>query len=526
MSHHTYAWVLLVSLVGVSHAHADPARAGSDRQQRARDRAERCEADPRVRLGLVDASVCVGAALFFHETFEGNGRTCGSCHPAQNNYTLDADFIATLSADDPLFVSEHDPELSHLEIPALLRRYGLIVVNPDGFEAPTEKFVVRSVPHMLGLATSRTLPPPHPLSATHAEDGTLVPPLERLGWSGDGSPGEGRLLDFADGAIRQHMTKRLERVPERDFVLPTDEERAAIAVFSGSIGRMQDFAMSRAKLRDPGAERGRQVFLTGNGRECSSSCHFEGNANAAILEDDGRLARVGNKTFDIGTALVRVPEVDALHIPLDGGHGTGPLDLDFDGVDDSFGNGGMNVPALIEAADTAPMYHTHAFATVEDAVGFYASPEFANSFVGQTFETDNRALGEPFPLTDRDTKDVGRMLRVLNAALNCQMASYRVEAALRIHERYYPKQRALRSGLLELAIAEIDDAVGVLSAVDRLQPNTQRLLAYTRSLLRAHMRHDDRPALPVRTALRLLARALVSLGDGLEMPLGQGTLMF
>ena len=47
-----------------------------------------------------------GRQLFFNETFNGNGRTCGTCHPAENNLTLDPAFIATLPPNNPLFVAE------------------------------------------------------------------------------------------------------------------------------------------------------------------------------------------------------------------------------------------------------------------------------------------------------------------------------------------------------------------------------------------------------------------------------------
>ncbi len=49
-----------------------------------------CNQDPRVTSGLVPVTVCAGARVFFDETFGGNGRTCGTCHPAQNNFTLDS----------------------------------------------------------------------------------------------------------------------------------------------------------------------------------------------------------------------------------------------------------------------------------------------------------------------------------------------------------------------------------------------------------------------------------------------------
>jgi hypothetical protein len=73
-----------------------------------------------------DALVARGAQLFFHETFGGNGRTCGTCHRAEDNLTLSPDFIATLPQSDPLFVAENVPELAELENPQLLRHDALI----------------------------------------------------------------------------------------------------------------------------------------------------------------------------------------------------------------------------------------------------------------------------------------------------------------------------------------------------------------------------------------------------------------
>ena len=60
-----------------------------------------------------------GRRLFTEETFGGNGRTCATCHPADNNFTIDTAFIATLPPRDPLFVAEFNPKLRDLEIPEL-----------------------------------------------------------------------------------------------------------------------------------------------------------------------------------------------------------------------------------------------------------------------------------------------------------------------------------------------------------------------------------------------------------------------
>ena len=35
------------------------------------------------RLVKLDKLISQGAELFFEETFRGNGRTCGTCHPVQ-----------------------------------------------------------------------------------------------------------------------------------------------------------------------------------------------------------------------------------------------------------------------------------------------------------------------------------------------------------------------------------------------------------------------------------------------------------
>jgi len=124
------------------------------------DRIAACSADPRVTTGVVSLDTCVGADLFLRETFGGNGRSCGTCHPVAHNATIDPAFIATLPPTSPLFVAETNPALAKLEIPAIMRQFGLILENLDGFTPdPTTNFVLRAVPHTLSLATSVTNPP-------------------------------------------------------------------------------------------------------------------------------------------------------------------------------------------------------------------------------------------------------------------------------------------------------------------------------------------------------------------------------
>src|SRR5262245_9366673 len=108
----------------------------------AEQRVTACAQDPRVVTGLASAELCAGAGVFFEETFGGNGRTCGTCHPASNNLTLDVAFINSRPQSDPLFVFENDPaHLGNLETSSLRAGAG-ILENVDGFQDPTHKFVI------------------------------------------------------------------------------------------------------------------------------------------------------------------------------------------------------------------------------------------------------------------------------------------------------------------------------------------------------------------------------------------------
>ena len=111
-----------------------------------------CLTKPQPQPDPQTALITRGKALFFNETFGGNGRTCGTCHREENNFTIDPAFIATLPNDDPLFVAEFNPALKkNFENPRLMREFGLITENLDGFGDLERKFTLRGVPHVLAL---------------------------------------------------------------------------------------------------------------------------------------------------------------------------------------------------------------------------------------------------------------------------------------------------------------------------------------------------------------------------------------
>jgi hypothetical protein len=177
-----------------------------------------------------DPLVEKGRKLFFEETFGGNGRTCGTCHRAERNFTIDVAFIATLPSNDPLFVHETNLDLAALENAYLLRNHALFLENLDGFDKPG---VFRSAQHTLGLRFTTA-----PAGGGDIQNSGL---LGALGWSGDGAPGTGTLREFAVGAIVQHMPKTLARDPGLDFRLPTEDELDALEAFQLSLGRQEAY---------------------------------------------------------------------------------------------------------------------------------------------------------------------------------------------------------------------------------------------------------------------------------------------
>jgi cytochrome c peroxidase len=372
-----------------------------------------------------------GRELFNNETFDGNGRTCATCHPATNNFTIDPAFIAKLPKSDPLFVAETNPALAKLEDSKALREHALITENVDGMDRPG---VLRGVPHTLALPVS---------IAREADDDTNqdfpdgTKPVHALGWSADGSPEDGSLGQFAVGAVVQHLTKTMNRVEGVDFRLPTKAELAALDAFQRSLGRQKEIDLAALTFLDDAAQRGKDLFEgTGVNRSCTA-CHA--NAGANVVDDEDPTVTFNNN-FDTGTRLL----------------GTGPADAGF-GQDHQagvpgFGNGTINTPPLIEAADTAPFFHNNSAATLEDSIRFYTTPTFANSPSGSrgVFVLNNAAIA-----------DIAAFLRALNARENAHSAFVAVVDARRERDN---------SELLQAVAADIQDGIEVLDA-SKLAPD-------------------------------------------------------
>jgi len=361
----------------------------------------------------LDPLVSEGQQLFFNETFAGNGRTCATCHRAQNNFTIDAKFIATLPPFDPLFVAEFVPALAaNFENPVLMRQMGLIKENLDGFDDLANKFVMRGVPHTLALPTSLT-------PAANGADGATLPPNQRTGWSGDGAPGGGTLREFAIGAVTQHFTLSLGRVPGVDFRLPTDEELDALEAFQLSLGRQEDLDLSLLRLKDPLARRGKALFLA---TDTSGGTVAAGKCNVCHANAGANLAGAPGQNFNFDTGVEALPDNRADLIAPgqrrpDGGFGRAPHPR----IAGAFGNGSFNTPPLVEAADTGPFFHDNVVRTIEEAVAFYNSQAFANSAAGRFIASrDSGRIG--IRLEPTQVSAIAAFLRVINALENIREA--------------------------------------------------------------------------------------------------------
>jgi hypothetical protein len=379
-----------------------------------------------------------------------------------------------LPQNDPIFVAETQPALAqNFENPTLMRKFGLILENLDGFTNLSTNFVMRGVPHTLAMLPT-TLRPRSALVLSFGVDVTAVPPNERTGWSGDGAPGTGTLREFIIGAITQHYPRTLARVPASggiagDFRLPTIAELDELEAFQKSTGRRSDLVLTGTgalRLKNESAARGQVIFNTvgnfpilgivgsNNGAGKCFFCHNGGGAGDGVEVQFFGVAPTATSNLNFNTGIENQPSrpqtlvSPAQLIPRDGGFGTL---LNGDGRGGR-GDGTFNVPVLIEAADTPPFFHDNSIGTLEGAVEFYNSDSFNNSpaggFVGN------------IKLQATEVEAVASFLRVINALENIRSAR---DLAIRARNS---TSQSIADELLRLSIAEIKDAIKVLNCAN------------------------------------------------------------
>jgi len=310
---------------------------------------------------------------------------------------------------------------------------------------------MRGVPHTLSLGLTNGI--------GNAASG---PPDHRLGWSGDGAPGRSTLHEFTFGAIMQHFTKTLARKPGVDFRVPTEEELDALEAFQLFTGRQKPVNFSAMFPTDRRAQNGANLFF---GTGCSS-CHT----------DLFGFVDAGNLNFDTGVSNLTpdLPDDDGFLTP---------------------GDGTFNVPPLAEAADTAPLFHNNAAATIEDAVAFYFSPTFQASPSSQFIFNQ---------LSSDEQGDIAAFLRVVNSFSNIAQVQKRVQYVKTVRSPG-------NTDLLTIALADARDARTVLAA-QNLNASVQKQLGSAEALLKSARTDKDKNRAPTLTkVLALLDNAAAAL---------------
>ena len=417
---------------------------------------------------VLGAQVALGRQIFHNETFNGNGRNCGTCHRADNNFTIDPNYIAGLPQTDPLFVAENQPALAGLENSALLRKYGLVLTNVDGPGVD----VFRSVPHTLSLATTTK-------GETIAAGGDFVADeafAAATGWSGDGAPGSGSLREFTLGAVAQHFTKTLARQAGVDFRVPTGAELDAIQAYLLSLGRSKDYPVYQLTFLDPLTQAGKALFdtkqniCTHNTAQSggpSPAAHCPGgesvvtgataNCNGCHQNAGGRSSTTNaNPTRNTGVENFKIHPARLVKTDLayDGGFGVSQRTSCGPNADQTcYGDGRFNTAPLIEAADTAPFFHNHSVSTLEEAVASYNSDAFNLSPGSATSKGANRQV----KLDSTQIVAVASFLRAINALENIRLSN-------RLDNQARQVANAASSKILSaLAIEENQDAIRVLN---------------------------------------------------------------
>jgi cytochrome c peroxidase len=483
-----------------------------------------CNGDPRVWEGLVTFDECVGARLFFDEKFNGNGRTCGSCHPASNNFTIDRTFMQSLPATDPLFIADSPSfPLASLEVPEL-HTFGLIRENLDGFGDLDHKFVLRSVPHLFSMSTTL---------ARDTTDGTSAAFAERAGWSGDGVTG-GTLRDFTNGAIEQHFPKDLSRTPGTSFRVATASELDRIRAFQLALGRKNELNLNNVHLTDSFAEQGRLDFLDPQIGRCNE-CHGNAGANALAT---GKNANFFGNFEQFAADHASLPVLNGVTIRDGGFGGQGLASPNVKvrvntAVPDGFGDGSFNTAPLIEAADTGPFFHHNNSGSEGPVIGlvaaitFYASSNFNESPAGQKLI---QQFGTPITLPGSSNVEIAAFLRVLNTFFNLDLATQRLNASKRLNSAYWDYRKDVQQGLLKLGREEVADALKVLASSDGppLHVAQQATISSILTKVDAALATTDPATRLARTneALALIAGVRPTFGTGVTFTLGAGTLMF
>jgi len=350
-----------------------------------------------------------GRTLFTRETFNGNGRTCLSCHqPGSDQFGLTPATIAAMPEDDPLFVFEKNVNILRLTArskPSDLRGHirgatgeaeilagsgdtyfvfgggqlSGVIADTNGnsgqhlgftlgdLEGPTaSNGSGRGLEDHEMLRHGRALVLENIDGFTKREVFRTSPHLLNIAKTAPyGLSGEfANLRDFSAGAVAQHAPRSMARVSGTDFREPTAEELAAMEAFMNSIvtpgvgdPTFEHFVTTEAQ------KRGRSLFF-GNEAKCSK-CHSGPTLSHSDGSLPGSVAGV-NENFDTGIANLLMNGSTGSNLP------TEPAGL-------ARSTRKFNTPPLFGIRLSAPYFHDGSATNLRSAVEFYDGPEFISS---------------------------------------------------------------------------------------------------------------------------------------------------
>lgn len=336
-----------------------------------------------------------GFRVFTEETFDGNGRTCATCHLPEEQYNIAPSDIRKLKGEALQQVLASN--VPGLENPTLVMERGLF--NTRGGPPPGDDALDCDNGMECEHIEFRGSMTVGPLALTTASIGTLGLPSPALGWSANGSPtgfmhhgvpdldADGSIRAFANGAVAQHFTTCLERTLNVCFRLATAAELDAMEAFQNWLGRREEFEIANMTFNDGNAQVGKALYMS-NEASCNV-CHRNGGARFSPFIFSNPAGPNINQHSDVNDESHRLTELTGVFIPRDEGIGIDPPGPA------PFEHEAFNSQPVIEAARKEAFFHNHAFLSnkrgkpvpiefgggIEGATTFYFREPFVGSQV-------------------------------------------------------------------------------------------------------------------------------------------------
>ena len=458
-----------------------------------------------------------GFRLFNNETFGGNGRTCGTCHLPDKNYTISpADISHLKNPLRDLVFARNTPGLENAE---LVRKFTLFNIGPGdaNVEFPEGPFRTSMTMAGLDLTVSNFRLPNFP--------GPVGP---QLGWSGDGAPrdffhhgnpdpnADGTLRSFTNGAIAQHFPKTLNRREGVDFRFATDDELDAIEAFLKWLGRRplnpvnfeapvnREFDILQMTFNDARVREGLAIF-TSNKASCSG-CHRNGGAHFRIGNNPATNPGTNfNSHTDADKERDRLSLLTGVNIPEDEGGFNTPAAVGTETI------GAFNIQPLIEAPRKKSFFHLGSEFDFEKALAFYfrepflSSPERAGASGLPNHCLDIACLETAFG--PEPLERLGAFLRSLSAFYSLRDCERLIaETIERIDLLAPPRLPALHC---EFALDDVESVLGTVKLSPRPFRDVERAM---RSLKKRLQRgaSNEQALLEILTDLAILRTQIVT----------------